>query len=1159
MIHRIEIRPKEGFGNPHAEGVFSEIKELGIESVEGVRSARLFFLVGDLSADDARRVGEELLGDPVVEEFKLGDSEPDAKDRGGGAADPEAVIEVHLRPGVMDPVAASTEGAIRDMGLDVDSVCTGRRYELSGRISTPDRRIIATKLLANPVIEDVHYEAHTPPEVHGHSYELNVVELPICNLDDAGLEQLSKDREMFLNLTEMKAIQGYFRNLNREPRDVELEMIAQTWSEHCIHKTFRSDVCVRNNAGEVVEEIPNLLKSTVFGATKELDKPWCLSVFEDNAGVIEFDDDWAVCFKVETHNHPSAIEPYGGAATGIGGVIRDPMGTGLGARPVANTDVFCFGDTEMKLADVPTGVLHPRRVMRGVVAGVRDYGNRMGIPTVNGAVCFDERYVGNPLVFCGTVAMIPKGMCTKQWPTAGDAILCVGGRTGRDGIHGATFSSGELTHEHETEFSHAVQIGNAITEKKMLDCMLQARDAGLYTAITDCGAGGLSSAVGEMGQKIGAEVHLDRVPLKYAGLSYPEIWISEAQERMVLGVPQQNVKPILKIFADEGVEATVIGHYGCAKRVAQPPSAGNVAGEARPTSSQYRRNLPHIQKPGKTYFITFCTHKRCELPNNARDIVLHHCLFDHGKRYHLHGCVVMPDHVHLVLTPLQDKAGETYGLAEIMNGIKGASVHSINRLLGRKGKIWQDESFDHLLRSTESAQQKVEYLSGNPVRKGLVSSVDDYSWVWREGIEGREAEAGNSTAEGGYATRPVLRLFYDGVLVGDLDMEFLEDGLPRPTKDALWDPVQLASPKPEEKRSYNDTLLKILAAPNVASKEWIIRQYDHEVQGGSVIKPLVGVTEDGPGDAAVVRPLLSSEKGLAISCGLNPTLSDLDPYQGALHAVDEALRNIVAVGGNLDRTAILDNFCWGNCNKPDRMGALVQAAKAARHAAMAYGTPFVSGKDSLNNEFLTDSGETIAIPPTLLISAMSVLDDSRRCVTADAKKAGNRLFILGRTGGELGGSHYLKVEGLRSGNDVPPVNCAENLKTMLALQKGIETGLVRSCHDLSEGGLAVAAAEMAFAGGLGVRIDTSEIPLEIADGPLENADAPSAAKLFGESGGRFLVEIEPENKDAFTAIMDGIPYAEIGKVTDTARIVIGDLIDVSIVEAKKSWKGTFDW
>jgi len=956
MIHRIEVRPKGAFGDPHAEGVHALIREMGIGSVAGVRSARLFFLAGELSGDDAAQVAADLLTDPVVEEFRVGSSD------GEGAA----VVEVHLKPGVMDPVAASSEQAIRDMGLAVSSVRTARRYELAGEVGEDDRSMIARRLLANPVIEDIHFAAYAPPEIQTVAYELKVIEVPVRELDEAGLQKLSDDNEMFLNVTEMKAIQDYYRRIGREPRDVELEMIAQTWSEHCVHKTFRSDVLVRDRAGREVERIENLIQTTIFGVTEQLAKPWCISVFTDNAGVIEFDDDHAACFKVETHNHPSAIEPYGGAATGIGGVIRDPLGTGLGAEPVANTDIFCFGPVDMPLEDVPTGVLHPKRLMRGVVGGVRDYGNRMGIPTLNGAVYFDEKYLGNCLVYCGTVGLMDRAKCFKK-PAAGDAILVVGGRTGRDGIHGATFSSGELTHVHETEFSHAVQIGNAITEKKMLDTIVQARHEGLYSAITDCGAGGLSSAVGEMGEHLGAEVHLEGVPLKYQGLRYAEIWISEAQERMVLAVPQENVPRILEIFEGEGVEATVIGQYG---------------------------------------------------------------------------------------------------------------------------------------------------------------------------TEGE-----------------VLRLFYEGQLVGELEMAFLHGGCPRPMKEALYEKLDRPSPAPPAREDYNDTLRRLLAAPNIASKEWIIRQYDHEVQGGSVVKPLVGAGEDGPGDAAVIRPVLDSHRALAISCGMNPKLGDLDPYQSALHAVDEALRNNVAVGGNLERCAILDNFCWGNCTKPDRMGALVQSAKGCRDAALAYGTPFISGKDSLNNEFQTERGETIAIPATVLISAVSVVDDARRCVTADAKEAGNYVFLLGRTQGHLGGSHYLIVEGLQSGNDVPPVDLETNARVMKALQAAIEGGCVRCCHDLSEGGLAVAAAEMAFAGSLGVELDLAAVPTEGAIG--------EAAKLFAESAGRFLVEVAPDDYDAFLRIVRDCPFAELGKVTDTGRVVLrgeaGTLIDLSTADAKAAWKETFDW
>ncbi len=966
MIHRIEIWPRDGFGDPHAEGVLAQARELGVDGVSAVRSARLFFVQGDLDEAQLQRLASELLADPVTERHTL-----DASD----GSDAAAVVEVHLQPGVMDPVASSAEKAARDMALPIEAVTTGRRYEFDGQIDPSQRDLVTRRLLANPVIEDIYFEAYTPPEHPVEAYTLELKHVPIRELDDDGLTQLSDDGDLFLNLTEMRAIQTYYRDQGREPTDVELEMLAQTWSEHCGHKTFRSDVEVYNNAGELVEEIPNLLKNTVFKATMDLNKPWCLNVFEDDAGVIAFDDEYALAFKVETHNHPSALDPYGGSSTGIGGVIRDPMGAGLGARPVANTDVFCFGDVTMPLADVPTGLLHPKRVMRGVVAGVRDYGNRMGIPTVNGALYFDDKYQGNPLVFCGTLGLIPNDKCRKRLPNPGDVIVVVGGRTGRDGIHGATFSSGEMTHAHETEFSHAVQIGNAITEKKVLDTLMQARDRGLYSAITDCGAGGLSSSVGEMGEHIGAVVHLDKAPLKYAGLSYDEIWISEAQERMVLSAPRENVQELLKLFADEDVEATVIGHYG-----------------------------------------------------------------------------------------------------------------------------------------SEGAK---------------------------------------------------LQLLYGEQMVGELDMDFLHNGLPRPTKRADWEFVPDPTPTPAAKDDYTDTLKTILAAPNVAGKEWVIRQYDHEVQGGSVIKPLVGVDHDGPGDAAVLRPILGSPTGAVLACGMNPAFGDLDPYQSALHAVDEALRNIVCVGGDLERTAILDNFCWGNCNKPDRMGGFVQSAKACYDAAMAYGTPFISGKDSLNNEFQTESGANITIPATLLISAVSVVKDVAACVTADAKESGNALFVIGATGPRLGGSHYLRAEGLDTGNDVPQVNLKRSRVNMAAVQKAIAAGAVRACHDLSEGGLAVAAAEMAFSGALGMDLDLAALPVS-RSGFDGDYTMHTAALLFGESAGRFLLEVAPDKMDAFGEATAGAACGQVGVVTDTGRLTIKgldgtSLVDADVAELKAAWQGTFDW
>jgi len=387
---------------------------------------------------------------------------------------------------------------------------------------------------------------------------MDVKHIPIRNVDEAELIQISREGMLSLNLSEMTAIQSYFNQQGREPTDVEIETIAQTWSEHCVHKTFKSRIEYTENGG-TVEIIDGLFNSYIRRATEEIDKKWCVSVFVDNAGIVEFDDDYNIAFKVETHNHPSAIEPYGGAGTGIGGVIRDCLGTGLGAKPILNTDVFCFGPLDLAYKQLPTGSLHPRRVFKGVVAGVRDYGNRMGIPTANGAILFDPRFTGNPLVFCGNVGLIPKNRCEKS-VQPGDLILAVGGRTGRDGIHGATFSSLELDDASES-LGSVVQIGNPIMEKKMVDVLMEARDKGLYRTITDCGAGGFSSAVGEMGKDTGAEVHLENVRLKYEGLAPWEIWLSEAQERMVLALPPENLEAMTELCEAEFVEATVLGEF----------------------------------------------------------------------------------------------------------------------------------------------------------------------------------------------------------------------------------------------------------------------------------------------------------------------------------------------------------------------------------------------------------------------------------------------------------------------------------------------------------------------------------------------------------------------------------------------------------------------
>ncbi len=534
MLWEIDVFPAPTELDRLGQRVATEAAELGIARELQVTAARGFLIEGAISRQQAEQLARELLADSVVERTvvaPVGDAALLASPTGNGK-----LVHVLPKPGVMDPVAQSTLMAIADYKIPATAVRTLRKYWISG-LSDDKLRQISSKVLANDAIEQVIVGPLPFDRLEvGSEYRFKLVSVALRELDEDRLMKLSRQGQLYLSLAEMKTIQEHFRALGRDPTDAELETLAQTWSEHCSHKTLAGRVAYRGPDGE--RRFENMLKETIFAATKEIrqqlgDDDWCVSVFKDNAGVVTFDEQYNVCFKVETHNHPSALEPYGGANTGIGGVIRDPLGTGLGAMPICNTDVFCFALPDTPADSLPPGVLHPRRVLKGVVAGVRDYGNRMGIPTINGAIYFDPRYLGNPLVYCGNVGLIPRDKSFKE-PKAGDHIVAIGGRTGRDGIHGATFSSAELTSDSESLSGGAVQIGNAITEKMLVDVVLQARDRVLYNAITDCGAGGFSSAVGEMGEEIGAVVWLDRVPLKYAGLSYTEIWISEAQERMVL-------------------------------------------------------------------------------------------------------------------------------------------------------------------------------------------------------------------------------------------------------------------------------------------------------------------------------------------------------------------------------------------------------------------------------------------------------------------------------------------------------------------------------------------------------------------------------------------------------------------------------------------------
>ncbi|HEY1065081.1 MAG TPA: AIR synthase-related protein, partial [Pirellulales bacterium] len=540
MLWEVDVYPAPNEPNREGARVARDAQQMGLASHLVAVAAHGWLLEGELSQADAERLAQQLLGDAIVERVVVG-KVSDAAITSPPAGAPSGLVYVLPKPGVMDPVALSTQTAAQGFGVSLSVVRTFRKYWLGG-VDDATIRKVGAKLLANDAIEQLNFGPLklTKLEVGG-GYEFALKTVAIRGLDDEGLAKLSKEGQLYLSLTEMQTIRDHFRSLDRDPTDIELETVAQTWSEHCSHKTLAGRIRYRDEKGE--RSFKNMLKETIFAATVEIRETlgpddWCVSVFKDNAGVVKFDDDYHIVFKVETHNHPSALEPYGGANTGLGGVIRDPLGTGLGAKPFANTNVFCFAPPDVSADDLPPGVLHPQRIIHGVVSGVRDYGNRMGIPTVNGAVYFDPRYLGNPLVYCGNAGIIPKDMADKS-VRPGDFVVALGGRTGRDGIHGATFSSAELTQESESLSGGAVQIGNAIVEKMVLDVLLAARDRGLYRAVTDCGAGGFSSAVGEMGEDCGAEVWLEQCPLKYAGLSYTEIWISEAQERMVLAVPPE--------------------------------------------------------------------------------------------------------------------------------------------------------------------------------------------------------------------------------------------------------------------------------------------------------------------------------------------------------------------------------------------------------------------------------------------------------------------------------------------------------------------------------------------------------------------------------------------------------------------------------------------
>ncbi len=924
---------------------------ISVSNHDDAHTTALYLISGALDNDAITRLTTQLLCDPVIQQAAWYDLAAPTIDQIVAEG-----YEIAFRPGVTDNEAESIAIGAHRLGITGIAQIRTLRRTLG---STPAyneliqmRWPIAAQQTTNR--RDLYLQLlDTPPQRSAH-----IAIVPIRTLDDAALLTLSQKSLLALDLAEMRTIQAYYQGIDRDPSDGELETIAQTWSEHCSHKTFKGlvhysgidhDIPLAQQALHPAlvglgthAEIDSLIRTYLMRATTatapQLRNLNLISAFVDNAGIVAFDDEYELSFKVETHNHPSALEPFGGANTGMGGVLRDVLG--VSAQPIAATDVFCFGPIDGKIDDLGGQVLPPHQVSIGVIAGVQDYGNKIGVPIVNGAVYFDPGYIANPLVFCGTVGLAPQGKHPRNIGV-GDVIVVLGGRTGRDGIHGATFSSIELTHTTAQEAGSAVQIGDPITEKKLIDVVIQARDAGLYSAITDCGAGGLSSAIGEMGEQTGARVELSHAPLKYAGLQPWEIWLSEAQERIVMAVPPQHLAALFACCVAEEVEATAVGTFDGSRRL----------------------------------------------------VVTHH----------------------------------------------------------------------------------------------------------------------------------------DLVLV-DIAMQMLHDGRPQRVLTATWQPPTIPAPQ-WQAMSHTAILHALLAHPNIASRAQIIRSYDHEIQGRTVVKPLVGAASDGPGDAAVLQIRPDAMQGVAIGCGMAPQLSQFDPYWMGLVAIDEALRNIVAVGGDPRACTILDNFCWGDPRQPDRMGGLTRATAACYDAALAYGTPFISGKDSLNNEYRTATGQRIAIPGTLLISAMAYHPDIRHAQTSDLKQAGNALYVVGTTNNAMAGSHACMVAGVPARADwqLPRVDLALAPRLMVQLHHAIHAGLTVACHDISEGGLAVAAAEMALAGRLGLHIDLDAVPSSSGD---------TVVRLFSESPSRFLVEVPQVHQAAFSTLLADIPHAAIGQVNDSLHLTV---------------------
>jgi phosphoribosylformylglycinamidine synthase len=992
MILRLERVMKTGVGDPRAEAFRSGLVQRGLPEAAGwsLRSMDVLWISTPRawSVETIQRLKlatAEMLLDPVLHDSSM---EPELSG---------FVVEKRLLRGMTDNRARTLREGLSLLVPDLASaieIRTGESIVIGSPVSVSLVERLP-RLLApwwrNPVIQELDLLRDEAPNARQDQRRLellfgvaapepgpeSVKRLDLAAFTDEELLELSRSRLLALSLEEMRSIRDHFVKLGRPATDVEIEVLAQTWSEHCRHKLFAAKIRYQSlDAADPAQEIPSevdgIFRQTIRATTTKHAKPWLLSVFSDNAGIVAFTPDDALCLKVETHNSPSALDPFGGAITGIVGVNRDILGCGLGAKPIANMDVFCVAPPNAA-NPMPEKILDPVVLLEGIRAGVEAGGNQSGIPTVNGSVTFHASYFAKPLVYCGTLGWSPRRVagraCEEKRIEPGDRIVMLGGRIGRDGIHGATFSSLALTDEVP---GSVVQLGDPITQKRMTDFLLEARDRGLFRALTDNGAGGLSSSIGEMATLSGgARMDVALAPTKMPGLLPYERVISESQERMSVAVPPESWKEFEALARRREVEATDLGEF-------------------------------------------------------TRD-----------------------------------------GAFEIL---------------------------------------------------------------------------------------------YRGIPVAKLDLEFLHDGVPRLKLEAVWTPpVLAASPTREEPYSSVDELRKsaclILRHPTVASKESIIRQYDHEVQGRSVVKPLSSRGRaSSPNDAAVVALDPGRTPVAAVlSHGLAPLLGQVDPYFMGQLAVDEAIRNAVAVGAEFSITdpealmALVDNFCWPDpSDSPEFAAALVRTAYGMKRACDEFRLPLISGKDSMKNDLRAEKDGNpirLSILPTLLMTALGRLGDLRYARTAEWKNAGDVLFVLGPDDSmSLAGSIHAEQD-LGSGTGLAPTPHYEVARRLYDFLGSRRSKDLNAVHDCSEGGLLTAIAESCFARGLGVRF--SDVRL------------PTPTEAFGEGFHRLVASCPQNRSDSLIRELDaaGVQWRRLGVIT-ADPFLDWEGQKLSVAELHDAWSGT---